>query len=212
MLSRLFAHSSIQIRILSLISSGILFILGWRLGFLSWKGLVLGGFLGLLLGVLFWFETKDPLYRDKQFPVTTTQKIGHCALFVLYTVFIGCLLEWLQTMPSPEWATDLLRVSLDGLIGFVAVFTLAQLVRLWHYLSQGGVLDRFIWRERQTGKEGMIGRVGIARERLDPMGKIFIRGELWDAEVEGGEVVEVGGRVLTERMVGLKLLVRPFHD
>ena len=212
MLSRLFSHSSIQIRILSLVTSGILFVLGWLLGFLSWKGLFLGGFLGLLLGVLFWFETRDPLYRDKQFPVTTTQKIGHCALFTLYAIFIGCLLERVLTMPSPAWATDFLRVSLDGLIGFVVAFTLAQLVRLWHYLLQGGVLDRFIWRERQTGKEGMIGRVGIVREELNPTGKVFMRGELWDAEMEGGEVVEIGGRVVTERMVGLKLFVRPFHD
>jgi membrane protein implicated in regulation of membrane protease activity len=212
MLSRLFSHSSIQVRILSLLSCGILFFLGRFLGFLSWKGLALGGLLGLLLGVLFWLETRDPLYRDRQFPVTVTQKIGHCVLFILYTVFIGCVLEWMQLTPSPAWATEFLRVSLDGLIGFVAVFTLAQLVRLWHYLFQGGVLDRFIWRERQTGKEGMIGRVGIVRERLDPMGKIFIRGELWDAEVQGGEPVEVGGRVVTERMVGLKLVVRPVED
>ena len=58
----------------------------------------------------------------------------------------------------------------------------------------------------------MLDRVGIVKERLDPAGKIFIRGEWWDAEVEGNEPVEVGSRVVTERMVGLKLLVRPSDD
>jgi membrane-bound ClpP family serine protease len=50
------------------------------------------------------------------------------------------------------------------------------------------------------------------KERLDPAGKIFIRGEWWDAEVEGDEPVEVGSRVVTEQMVGLKLVVRPDED
>jgi membrane protein implicated in regulation of membrane protease activity len=199
-------------RILSLVISGGLFVLGRLMGFFSWKALVVGVFLGLLLGVLFWYETRTPLYRDKQFPVTMTQKLGHGALFLLYAVFIGCVLEWVLEMPSPVWAADLLCLSLYGLIGFVVAFTLAQLVRLWHYLLQGGVLDRFIWRERQTGKEGMIGREGVVRERLNPTGKIAVRGELWDAEVEGDAPVELGVRVVTEKMVGLKLMVRPVDD
>jgi hypothetical protein len=212
MLLRLFAHSAIQVRILSLVIAVVLFVLGKLMGFLSWKGLTVGAVLGLLLGVLFWYETRTPLYRDKQFPVTGTQKVGHGALVFLYVVFLGCVLEWILRAPSPAWATDLLPVSLDGLIGFVLAFTVAQLVRLWHYLLQGGVLDRFIWRERQTGREGMIGRVGIVRERLDPTGKIFIRGEWWDAQVEGGGPVEVGERVVTERMQGLTLTVRALDD
>jgi membrane protein implicated in regulation of membrane protease activity len=212
MLAILFSHSSIQFRILSLGTSGIVFTLGLLLGFLSWMGLIVGAFLGLLLGVFFWYETKDPLYRDRQFPVTTTQKIGHCALFVLYAVFIGCIVEWTLDTGSPAWTVEVLALSLDGLIGFTAAFTLAQLVRLWHYLLQGGVLDRFIWRERQTGREGMLNRVGIVKERLAPEGKIFIRGEWWDAEVEGDQPVEAGGRVITRRMVGLKLVVEPCAD
>jgi membrane protein implicated in regulation of membrane protease activity len=211
-LSILISHSSIQVRILSLATSGVVFALGMLVGFVSWKGLVVGAFLGLLLGVVFWYETKDPLYRDQQFPITTTQKIGHCLLFIQYAVFVGCVLEWALETPSPVWATDALAGWLDGLIGFISAFTLAQLVRLWHYLWQGGVLDRFIWRERQTGKEGMLDRVGIVKERLDPAGKIFIRGEWWDAEAEGDQPVEVGSRVVTKRIVGLKLMVRPDDD
>jgi membrane protein implicated in regulation of membrane protease activity len=211
-LARLFSHSSIQVRILSLASSGVVFVLGMLLGYLSWKGLIVGALLGLLFGILFWAETKDPLYRDQQFPITTTQKVGHCILFVLYAVFIGCLLERILETPSPPWTLHVLSASLDGLIGFVSAFTLAQLLRLWLYLLQGGVLDRFIWRERQTGKEGMLNRVGIVKERLQPEGKIFIRGEWWDAEVEGGQPVEVGSRVVVKGIVGLKLVVVPFRD
>ena len=211
-LSILFSHSSIQVRLLSLGTSGVVFALGMLLGFVSWKGLIVGAFLGLLLGVFFWYETKDPLYGEQQFPITTTQKMGHCVLFIQYAIFVGCVLDWALETPSPAWATHALAAWLDGLIGFISAFTLAQLVRLWHYLWQGGVLDRFIWRERQTGKEGMLDRVGIVKERLDPAGKIFIRGEWWDAQVEGDQPVEVGSRVVTTRMIGLKLLVRPYDD
>jgi membrane protein implicated in regulation of membrane protease activity len=211
-LTVLFSHGSIQVRILSLGICAILFLLGTLLGFHSWKGLISGALLGLLVGVLFWYETKDPLYRDRQFPITATQKLGHLLLFVLYAVFVGCLLEWILKTGSPGWAIEVLSVALHGLIGFTVAFTLAQLVRLWHYLLKGGVLDRFIWRERETGKEGMLNRVGVVKERLDPEGKIFIRGEWWDAEAEGGQAVEVGSRVVTRRMIGLKLVVEPCDD
>lgn len=33
-----------------------------------------------------------------------------------------------------------------------------------------------------TGKEGLVGEIGITRSRLDPEGKVFVHGELWNAE------------------------------
>jgi membrane protein implicated in regulation of membrane protease activity len=195
-------------RILVLISCGTLFILGMLLGFMSWAGLVLGAVIGILFGFVFFYETKDPLFREKQFPVTGTQKVSQCVQYALYAVFLGCVIERIQNVPSPPWASHVLGVVLDGSIGFIAAYTLGQLARLWHYLYQGGALDRFIWRERQTGQEGMIGRVGIVRERLDPAGKVFIRGELWDAVLEDGDPVEIGRRVSTRRIDGLTLYVR----
>ncbi|MEE8400994.1 MAG: nodulation protein NfeD [Candidatus Hydrothermarchaeaceae archaeon] len=36
-----------------------------------------------------------------------------------------------------------------------------------------------------TGMEGMVGKTGIAKSRLDPEGDVFIRGELWRARAEG---------------------------
>jgi membrane-bound serine protease (ClpP class) len=47
-----------------------------------------------------------------------------------------------------------------------------------------------------TGREGLIGRVGMARTRLDPEGTVLVQGELWrstavDGPIERGERVEV---------------------
>lgn len=39
-------------------------------------------------------------------------------------------------------------------------------------------------RKAQTGKEGLIGEIGVARTELNPEGKVFVHGELWDAEAQ----------------------------
>ncbi len=35
-----------------------------------------------------------------------------------------------------------------------------------------------------TGKEGLVGEIGVAQSDLSPKGKVFIHGELWNAEAE----------------------------
>jgi membrane-bound serine protease (ClpP class) len=46
-----------------------------------------------------------------------------------------------------------------------------------------------------TGKEGMVGELGIAQTDLNPSGKVFVHGEIWEAEaaepVARGEKVRV---------------------
>jgi membrane-bound serine protease (ClpP class) len=44
-----------------------------------------------------------------------------------------------------------------------------------------------------TGREGMIGEVGTARTDLSPSGKVFVHGELWEAESD--QPVRMGERV-----------------
>ena len=46
-----------------------------------------------------------------------------------------------------------------------------------------------------TGSEGLIGEIGVATTRLDPEGKVFVHGELWnaysDSAIEEGEKIRV---------------------
>jgi membrane-bound serine protease (ClpP class) len=50
-------------------------------------------------------------------------------------------------------------------------------------------------RRAATGREGMVGEIGQARTDIDPTGKVFVHGELWeavaDAPVRAGEKVKV---------------------
>ena len=59
-----------------------------------------------------------------------------------------------------------------------------------------------------TGAEGLAGEVGTVARALQPQGKIFVHGELWDAVSDGGPV-PAGGRVRVERVDAMTLHVRP---
>ena len=57
-----------------------------------------------------------------------------------------------------------------------------------------------------TGREGMIGRRGVARTPLTPTGTVFLDGELWEARSLEGEI-EQGATVEVRGVEGLVLLV-----
>lgn len=82
---------------------------------------------------------------------------------------------------------------------------------LW--VAKDALLFPFVWRaydrSQERSSQKMIGQKGVAKERLDPSGYIFIRGELWKAEViEGSPPVEEGETVRVEGTRGRILLVR----
>jgi membrane-bound serine protease (ClpP class) len=61
-------------------------------------------------------------------------------------------------------------------------------------------------RKASTGKEGLIGEIGMTRTELNPEGKVFVHGELWDAEAQ--ENIPKGVRVkVIEVCENLKLKV-----
>jgi membrane protein implicated in regulation of membrane protease activity len=79
------------------------------------------------------------------------------------------------------------------------------------------ILFPFVWRAYDWDRQGethlMVGRRGIAKERLAPSGLIQIRGELWKAKVVGSSPpIEKGEAVRVEEIQGLTLLVRPYKE
>ena len=58
-----------------------------------------------------------------------------------------------------------------------------------------------------TGTQGMIGEVGVARTTLDPTGKVFVHGEIWDAV--SSTPIPAGEQVVIRRVDGLQLRVEP---
>jgi membrane-bound serine protease (ClpP class) len=82
--------------------------------------------------------------------------------------------------------------GVDRSIVFTAVATLGSFVLAVSYL---------VFRSQKAkptlGIEGLIGEVGVVRERLAPRGSVFVHGEYWKAEandeIDAGEKVEVVG-------------------
>jgi len=57
------------------------------------------------------------------------------------------------------------------------------------------------------GEEGLIGEIGTVRSALTPAGKVFVRGELWDAVANAN--VEIGQPVVIRYVKDLVLHVEP---
>ncbi len=61
----------------------------------------------------------------------------------------------------------------------------------------------------RVGVESVVGKVGVVRDRLNPLGTVQLAGELWTAElVEGEETLPPGSRVEAVGVEGNRLLVR----
>ncbi len=91
--------------------------------------------------------------------------------------------------------------GVDRPIIFTAVATLASFVLAISYL---------VYRSQKSkptqGTEGMLGEIGDVRAKLNPAGKIFVRGEYWNAEAE--DEIDVGEKVEVVECRGLNLKVR----
>jgi len=58
-----------------------------------------------------------------------------------------------------------------------------------------------------TGTQGMVGEIGVARTPLNPEGKVFVHGELWDAR--SSQPISIGDSVVVTAIKGLRLEVAP---
>ena len=68
-------------------------------------------------------------------------------------------------------------------------------------------------RPPETGREEMLGQIGIVREPLDPEGLVLVHGELWKARAGDGEPVPAGAAVTVKQIdEGLVLRVAPSEE
>jgi membrane-bound serine protease (ClpP class) len=65
-------------------------------------------------------------------------------------------------------------------------------------------------RKAVTGEVGMVGSLGVAKTDLEPLGKVLVHGELWDARAR--QPIAKGTRVRVQEIEGLTLVVEPFPE
>ena len=92
-------------------------------------------------------------------------------------------------------------LAVDGSIVLAAVGTLSAFVLVVTFL-----VVRSQRRKATLGYGGLIGEVGEVRDRLDRRGKVFVHGEVWNAE--GAERLEAGDRVEVVGYDGMMLKVK----
>jgi membrane-bound serine protease (ClpP class) len=99
------------------------------------------------------------------------QSFGALAAGGIIALVIGSMM--LIKSPIPEMKPSL-KIIVPVAIGISLIFIfLTTLVVRAHM------------RKVTTGKEGILGEVGITQTDLNPTGKVFVHGELWQAEADG---------------------------
>jgi len=125
---------------------------------------------------------------DAKFATHGALTVGGIALMIL-----GALL--LVDAPIPEMRVRLVTaLAVSVPIGLITVFLVGLVIKA----RRSKVV---------TGSQGLIGEIGIAQSALQPEGKVFVHGELWDAVSSAN--VAPGERVLVKRIDGLRLSVDP---
>jgi len=119
--------------------------------------------------------------------------VGGLAMFVL-----GALLLFAQTTPqSPVLpavhVSPYVIAALGGTLVAFFAFALSAVVRGHRYPVV-------------SGREALIGAIGVARSDLDPTGTVHVRGEMWTA-IAQGKAIREGESVRVLAVEGLRLRV-----
>lgn len=97
--------------------------------------------------------------------------------------------------PIPEMRVHLVTALVVSVpLGAIAVFLMTLVLRAHKH-------------KVVTGTEAMIGEVGVARTAVANEGKVFVRGELWNATAR--ESIAEGSRVRVREVDGLRVVVEP---
>ena len=129
-------------------------------------------------------------------------------------------------MNRRAWSSRIVvRYALFQIPALVLLILMLALVQRWmslpawficgliaFWIAKDVILFLFTWRAYDRSHKGavnsMIGRRGIAENRLTPSGYVHVRGELWQAEaVENSLPIEKGESVRIYGNRGLTLLV-----
>lgn len=121
------------------------------------------------------------------------QSHGILTLGGIVIMIIGALL--LVDGPIPEmrvkWLTAL-SVSIP--LGLITAFLMTIAYKARH--------NKIV-----TGEQGLVGEIGVVQAPLNPWGKVFVHGELWDAVAPTN--IGVGQQVVVRRVQDLTLQVEP---
>ena len=113
---------------------------------------------------------------------------GLLSLGGVISLFLGSLMLFEGTAPGMRLSWRVLVPTVVMVSGF--------------FVAVAGLVFRSQVSKPRTGDKGLVGEVGVVKSRLEPEGKVFVHGELWNAVAPGS--IEVGAKV---RVVGVDSLL-----
>jgi membrane-bound serine protease (ClpP class) len=118
---------------------------------------------------------------------------GMLSLAGVVCLFLGAIMLYEGDDPA-------LRVSWSVLIPTVGVVSA-------FFVCIAGLAFRSQVAATQTGQRGLVGKIGVVKQAIDPEGKVFVHGELWNANAS--IPIDHGRRVRVTHVEGLTLTVEP---
>lgn len=116
---------------------------------------------------------------------------GLLSLGGIVCLFLGSLMLFEGTAPELRLSWRVLIPTVGMVSGFFVVVA--------------GLVFRSQMLRPLTGEKGLIGEIGVTRSRLEPTGKVFVHGEIWNAEAP--EAIDVGTKVRVTAVERLLLKV-----
>lgn len=110
----------------------------------------------------------------------------------IITLTLGSLMLFDSPLPF-------LRVSFSVLIPVVVITSLCFILVI-------SLAIKAYTKKPTTGKEGLVGEIGITKSPIDPSGKVFIHGEYWDAVSD--EVIPAETRVQVTEVNNIEIKVK----
>ena len=112
-------------------------------------------------------------------------------LIIIDEIIIGVFLIFLLFyFGITLWISGVIVIILAAIVIFIAYIFLPQL------------------KKPVTGAEGMVGKIGVVVETLNPNGTVRIRGELWNAVSVNNRSIGSGERIVVEKINDLYLFVK----
>jgi len=98
--------------------------------------------------------------------------------------------------PIPDMRVSLgVILPTDNVLAAVTSFLLSRVIKT-HRMQP------------MTGVEGMVGKIGTVLADIDPIGKVLVNGEYWDARTSGA-VIPAGASVLVVAVGDKQIDVKP---
>ena len=112
-------------------------------------------------------------------------------LIIIDEIIIGVFLIFLLFyFGITLWISGVIVIILAAIVIFIAYIFLPQL------------------KKPVTGAEGMVGKIGVVVETLNPNGTVRIRGELWNAVSVNNRFIGSGEKIVVEKINDLNLFVK----